>query len=132
MRPVFFLRKVRTGVDPGVYPGYVEGMEKGNNMTATKTNTHYIIQSASAKMPNSCWGQYGRVAVLEVEDGVDHVAMISGRARGVVRVVETWEKLNVGKFQSTGDNVWKGKGKCAFSCALKEAADLLESLAVPS
>lgn len=60
------------------------------------TNTHYIVQTAAANMPNSCWGTYRRVAVLEVDADYDAVSMISERARGCVRVVETWERCNVG------------------------------------
>lgn len=69
--------------------------------------SHYIVQTAAAAMPSSCWGVYRRVAVLEVHDGVQHVAMISPRARGVVRVVHTQEKLNVGKT-----------ARCAYEKAL--------------
>ena len=59
--------------------------------------SQFIIQSAAATMPISCkGGPYRRVAVLEVEDGVERVKMISGRARGVVRVVRTWERRFVG------------------------------------
>lgn len=59
----------------------------------------YIVQSAAAKMPSKCKGRYARVAVLEVADGVERVAMISERARGVLRIVRTWEKRNVGKTE---------------------------------
>lgn len=80
-------------------------------------NTHYIVQAASAKMPGSCWGQYARVAVLEVEEGVQAVSMISERARGVVRVVRTWERLNVGKTS-----------RCAYAVARAEAEELAREL----
>ena len=63
--------------------------------TATAVATQFIVRSAAAQMPNSCWGVYRRVAVLEVVAGVEP-KMISARARGVVRVVQTWERLNVG------------------------------------
>ena len=79
--------------------------------------THYIVQTAAAKMPTSCWGTSRRVAVLEVEDGVESVAMISERAKGVVRVVETWERLNVG----TTD-------RCAYEMALAEAYAMITEL----
>jgi hypothetical protein len=66
----------------------------------------YIIQTAKACMPSSCWGSnhYRRVAVLEVEDGVMQVKMISSRARGVRRVVRTWERLFDGKTSSGGQS----------------------------
>jgi hypothetical protein len=68
-------------------------------------------------MPNSCWGTYRRVALLEVEDGVDRVAMISWRARGVICIVRTWEKLNVGITE-----------RCAFNRALAEANKMAAKL----
>lgn len=62
--------------------------------------SRFIVKTSSAKMPNSCWGRYGHVAVLEVEDGVKDVKMISERARGVVRVVQVWRKRYVGGSRS--------------------------------
>ena len=56
----------------------------------------YIVWSSSAKMPIKCWGVYRRVAVLEVLPGVRSVSMISDRAKGVLRVVATWERCRVG------------------------------------
>jgi len=79
--------------------------------------THYITQTATAHMPNSCWGRYGKVAVIEVEPGVKDVAMISDRARGAIRVVEGWDRRNIG----TTD-------RCAFAIALAEAETLAASL----
>lgn len=79
--------------------------------------THFIVQTAAAQMPNSCWGVYKRVAVLEVEAGLERVSSISERARGCVRVVETWEKLNVGKTS-----------RCAYSRALAAAQALAAEL----
>lgn len=80
-------------------------------------NTHYIVQAAATTPAANCWGTYKRIAVLEVEAGLTHVAMISPRARGCVRVVATWEKLNVG----TTD-------RCAYRVALKEAREMAEQL----
>lgn len=69
----------------------------------------YIVMSSCAKMPTTCMGRYRRVAVLEIED--DAVPkMISARARGVIRVVETWERLNVGVTE-----------RCAYQRALLAA-----------
>jgi hypothetical protein len=78
---------------------------------------NFIVQTAAACMPSSCWGTYRRVAVLEVEDGVSQVSMISARARGVVRVVETWERRNVGSTE-----------RCAYSRAVAEAHALVTRL----
>lgn len=82
-----------------------------------KKRTHHIVQTAAAKTPSSCWGVYRRVAVLEVEAGVDRASMISDRARGVRRVVATWEKCNVGKTDA-----------CAYQQALAAARELAAEL----
>ena len=78
--------------------------------------SNYIIKVSN----DSCHGQYGsykRIAILEVEDGVTEVSMISERARGVIRIVEQWNGLNVGKT----DN-------CAFAKGMEEAEEMLETL----
>ena len=80
----------------------------------------YIVQTATARMPNSCWGRYGRVAVLEIEKNLPtdyRPAMIAARAKGVVRIVETWERCNIGKTR-----------RCSFRKALVEANDLAARL----
>ena len=82
-----------------------------------ETMTHYIVQTALAKMPNSCWGTYRRVAVLEVDAVCQSVSMISDHARGCRRVVRTWERCNVG----TTD-------RCAYAQALAAAYELAAEL----
>ena len=82
----------------------------------TESKMTYIVASSSAKMPRKCWGQYRRVAVLEIEPGAKP-AMISERAKGVRRVVETWERLSVGKTN-----------RCAYRRALEEAKALADRL----
>jgi hypothetical protein len=72
----------------------------------------YIIQTAAAQMPGSCKGWYKRIGLLCVDEGIDSVSMISERAKGVRYVVETWERLNVGRSEA-----------CAYQRALKEARD---------
>lgn len=68
----------------------------------------YIVKTASAQMPHSCWGRYGKVAVMETdEDGVP--AMISERAKHCVRIV--WLR----------DRLHHGGPKSAFQLALREA-----------
>lgn len=79
--------------------------------------SHYIVKTASVSMPAKVRSPYRRVAVLEVEDGVASVSMISSRARGVVRVVHTWERLNVGR------NV-----RSAFAVALRHARNMAEDM----
>lgn len=78
--------------------------------------TEFVVRSSAAKMPSSCWGQYRRVAVLEVQQGTVP-RMISDRARGVVRIVATWEALNVGKTS-----------RCAFERTMVVANELAAKL----
>jgi hypothetical protein len=78
--------------------------------------THYIVQCASARCPAK-FGTYRRVAVLEVSKGFKTVSMISERARGVTRIVQTWERVNVGKTKA-----------CAYERAYAEAKELCEEL----
>lgn len=86
----------------------------------TTAKPRYIISDASANMPNSCWGVYRRIAILELEPNWPEgkfPAMISKRAKGVKRVVRTWERLNVGKTN-----------RCAYNRAYAEAKAELTKL----
>ena len=56
----------------------------------------YITQIASAQKPSSCKGKYIRIAVLEVNEGVQRASMISEKSRDIVRIVRIWEMVNVG------------------------------------
>jgi len=80
--------------------------------------SRFIVMDRTAHMPSSARGEYRRVAVVETDlpEG-EEPKMISERARGVVRLVRTWERLNVGKTE-----------RCAFQRALSEAYELAESL----
>jgi len=77
----------------------------------------YIVQTAAAQMPQSCKGSYRRIAVIEVKKGLKRVSMISDRAKGVIRIAETWERLNVGTSP-----------RCAYQKALAEAEALCAKL----
>ena len=77
----------------------------------------YLVWASTAKMPSKCWGSYLRVALLEVLPGTTHVRMISPRAEGVLRVVETWERCRTG----TTD-------RCASARARAAAEDLAARL----
>tara|TARA_R110000824_G_scaffold380072_2_gene572305 strand:- start:131 stop:388 length:258 start_codon:yes stop_codon:yes gene_type:complete len=71
----------------------------------------HIVMTAAASMPASCWGQYKRVAVVELDPGFDAMPkMISTHAKGINKVVRVWENLNVGKTD-----------RCAYGVALAEA-----------
>jgi hypothetical protein len=63
--------------------------------------TEYIVMSSSAHVSSArrrYGGQYRNVAVVEVESGA-RPAMISERAKGVVRIVKHWGGLSVGKTE---------------------------------
>jgi len=57
--------------------------------------TKFIVQTAATRT-GSRFGEYRRVAVLEVPADVEEASMISERSKDVIRVVETWERCNVG------------------------------------
>lgn len=77
----------------------------------------YIVCDSSEKMPSKCWGRYRKVAVVEVERGVQRISMISERAKGVVRIVDEWRRLHVGTTE-----------RCAFSVAMGKAEELARRL----
>ena len=76
----------------------------------------YIVKHSTARMPGSCKGRYRHVAVMEVDPGTVP-SMISPRARGVRRIVQTWDRCNVGLTD-----------RCAFRRALAEAGRLADQL----
>ena len=78
--------------------------------------THYIVQTASTRT-GSRFGEYRRVAVLEVPAGTTSVTMISERSVDVICVVETWERLNVGTT-----------ARCAYERAYAAASKLAAEL----
>lgn len=84
--------------------------------------SRYIVMTASAQMPSSVRSAYRRVAVVETNlpEG-EEPKMISTHARGVVRIVETWERCNVGR------NV-----RSAYARAYAEAEALVEKLEAQS
>jgi len=83
-------------------------------MSAT---TKYIVQCSTANMPNSCWGRYSNVALLEVDADRDSVSMISERARGLHCIVEYRGKLHEGKTE-----------RCAAGRARTELAAVASAL----
>jgi hypothetical protein len=79
--------------------------------------THFIVKTASTGMPSSCWGKYGKVAVLEVEREYEDVSMISTHAKGCVNVIQVWDRLNIGTTK-----------RCAFWKAYEKAETLANKL----
>lgn len=76
----------------------------------------YIVMTSAARMPVSCWGKYRNVAVVET-DGTCIPAMISERARGLIRIVKYWGPCNVGVTE-----------RCCYNRCLAEAHDLADQL----
>jgi len=70
----------------------------------------YIVKTSSAKMPTSVKAQYRNIAILEIEDGLDDVSMISERAKGVRRIVTHYGAHHVGKTD-----------RCAYCVTLAKA-----------
>lgn len=79
--------------------------------------TKYVVVTSQECMPASCWGKYGRVAVMEMEETAPFPKMISPRARGCVRVVSTWNK-----------RFWGASNRCALCRAQAEARRLAAEL----
>jgi hypothetical protein len=82
----------------------------------TNTIPRFLVMTSSAKMPSSVKARYRNVAVVET-DGTKYPAMISGHARGLVRIVSYRGRLNVGKCV-----------RSAYALALAEADALAEEL----
>jgi hypothetical protein len=89
------------------------------NMLRREKVGRFWVVASRARMPNSCWGSYARVGVLEMKtEDSPPPQMLSARPKRVVRVVRTWESVHIGKTD-----------ECAFEHAWNEACDLAESLA---
>ena len=79
----------------------------------------FIVMHKSAKMPSSCKGIYRRIGVVEISDDFNgEPSMISSRAKGIRRIIRTWEKLHAGTMG----------GNTAFDRAMREAKVLVEDL----
>lgn len=78
--------------------------------------SRFIVMTAAANMPSSCWGRYGKVAVVET-NGVDMPQMIHPRHKAVVRIVEVWDRLNIGHTS-----------RCAFRRGLAAAQAMADQL----
>ena len=80
--------------------------------------SRYIVMTSAAAVKGKArqFGTYRNVAVVEVANGTQP-AMISARARGVVRIVRHWGACSVGKT-----------AKCQYQVALAEAGALIEEL----
>ena len=79
----------------------------------------YHVVSASASMPNKCWGIYKRVAVIEVDHHERPAGYVPERIADAygITVCETWERLNVGKTED-----------CAYARALVDAQNTAQEL----
>jgi tRNA G37 N-methylase Trm5 len=77
----------------------------------------FIVMTAKAKMPSSCWGKYGKIAVVEVAEG-KIPKQIHPKHKAIKRIVEVWDRKNI------------GGPKSAFAIAKKEAEELCKQLNV--
>ena len=78
---------------------------------------NFAIISSSDSAPGG-FGEYRRIALVELDKSVDKIpTMITQRARGCSRVIETWERLNVGKTN-----------RCAYQRSLADALDRLDEM----
>lgn len=60
-------------------------------------NSEIIIVTKTACMPSSNkFGRYGKIGVMEVKKG-STPKMISNRAKGVIKVIEIFDRLHIGK-----------------------------------
>jgi hypothetical protein len=75
----------------------------------------FVVMTAAAPKPSSCWGNYKRVAVVET-NCIDMPKQINPIHATVVRIVRTWEMCNVGGARS------------AFAVAKREAEALAAEL----
>ena len=76
----------------------------------------YVVLYANACMPGSCWGRYGKVAVVET-NGIDMPKAIHPNHKAVVKIVRVWDRRNKG----TTD-------RCAYAIACEEAEELAAEL----
>lgn len=76
----------------------------------------YIVMTAKARMPSSCWGKYGKVAVVEREGDLIPKS-IHPNHRAVRSIVEVWDRRNIGSTE-----------RCAFDRAVIEAIQLAAQL----
>ena len=74
----------------------------------------YVVVS-SAKMPMSCKGNYCHVAVIETDGTVP--SRIDDRPKYVKRIVERWDRCNIGKTAN-----------CASNKAIREARTMCDEL----
>lgn len=81
--------------------------------------TRYIVMTRSAKMPSSVKAKYMRVGVVETTLTDGEPAMLSERAKGVVRIVQTWERMHAGRTASPGT---------AYGRAVAEAESMVSRL----
>lgn len=70
----------------------------------------FIVMTSSARMPNSCYGVYGNVAVVELSVMGKMPKSIDERHKSIASIPFYRGKLNVGSTE-----------KCAFRRALAQA-----------
>ena len=91
--------------------------------------TEFIVMERTASMPRSCWGTYRRIVVVEVLQG-NVPKMISPRARGMVRIIRTWDRCSLTRRRgyATAEAAAKAGSQCAAAVAWRSATALADAL----
>ena len=84
-------------------------------MIHAKTETHAVISSTDSIPGN--WGSNRRIGLVELDGSGITPCMISARAKGCKRVIQTWDRLNDGKTES-----------CRFQKTLAHVLELLSEV----
>jgi hypothetical protein len=97
-----------------------------NTATQIQPLPRFVVMEASACMPGSVRAPYRRVAIVELDPGTTETPkMISEHARGVRRIVCSWERCHAGKRHSRGI---RSTRRNAYERALAEAEEWCEDL----
>jgi hypothetical protein len=88
-----------------------------------RSNSPFATITASANMPNTCWGKYGRVGVVELT-AAGLVRLVADpdwqpqiRTTRYLRVISTWERC-----------FWGSSDRCALALAEDDVAEMCADL----
>lgn len=83
----------------------------------------FIVMTAQAAMPRSCYGNYRKVAVVET-DGIHMPRQIHPNHNAVKRIVACFDRLNVGRTERSAYYVCLAKAKAIaaeMNAAIRQA-----------
>jgi len=94
-------------------------MNGETEMTATTEATlpRFIVMKAQAQMPASCWGQYGKVAVVECTVPGIKPCRIDERLKTIASIPAIWDRQHIGTTE-----------RSAFAQACAAAEELCQEL----